>query len=375
MRRLACLGFVLLGLLVMLAGCPSDDSGSVGLFVSKKPKASGSGLGGAVSAAASASASPTSTPNSGTTVTSDINTSPTPAAVATLVPYTPPLPTPTPVGVAGVPISVPNGPKAVAFLSNTLSPWILRSADLVALDSNQSPTTPYSAGLSQPTLIAADGYRDLWVVSAGSRRLDHLTAGFSGMSSVASFSTAANPVALAVDGTEAWVAHGAGTLIRITKSSGAVSTFAPVPGATAIALDSIDAWVTGANNLYQINRSTGALVATYPVGNTPIAVVVDANGAVWVANQGDGTLSHLPAGGSVATSISLSAVPSTLVATAAHVWVASAASRQATYLSLQGAVGATTPLPLAPVGSAVDAYGRVWFADPNSSTLIYVQGP
>lgn len=353
-------------------GCAEEDPLVTGhTKTTKATPTPGTGTG--TGTEATPSPSPTPTANTSTTVDSEIDTNSTPAPVETLPPNTQPTPAPTPLGAVSEAIVVTGDPKGLAFLSNTVSPWILRSTDVVQMDGNGQLGTPYSTGLSQPSLVAADGAEDLWVVSPGANKIDRLSLGFDGASTAATYTIGANANGLAVDSSEVWISHGGGTLTRITKSSGAIATYT-VNGASAIALDSTYAWVAGgANALYRVTRNNGT-VSPYTVGSEPIAVAIDGNGTVWTANKAGQSLSKLASGASSPTMVSLSGAPSCLVIDANRVWVG-LANQKASYLGLaQAAVDGTVNLPLTPAAAAIDAYGRVWFSDPQSDSVVHVWG-
>lgn len=374
----------LLGLSLLL-GCSPEDPVGIGAKPTGStgtPGTSASGDVGSDSKSPDPTTAPTASPTPAltptpsptpTTLTGGTDTEDDGGAVPTVSP--PPQPTPgaTPLGTGGPALFVSGGVKAIAIPSNATQPWIARAGDLSQLDTTAQILRTYSAGLSQPGPLTAQG-ADLWVADGTTlHRLVPDAFASGGLSSAGSHAIAANANGLAVDASEAWVTHSGGTLTRITRSSGASQTFA-VTTPLAIALDGTHAWVTGSpDKLYKVNRASGVSTA-YTVGADPVAVAVDGSGTVWTANKTGQSLSRLTSGASTATTIALGGKPTALMVDADRLWVAQSAPNRAAWYGLDGAFQGSSNLPLSPQALAFDATGRIWFADTIGNSVTTVWG-
>jgi hypothetical protein len=99
------------------------------------------------------------------------------------------------------------------------------------------------------------------------------------------FTVGQNPVALAFDSVNVWVANNAdGTVTKLRDSDGAnLGTFAAGSTPSAIAFDGANIWVTNnsANTVTLLRASDGAGVATYNTAASPLGMVFDGN-HMWV---------------------------------------------------------------------------------------------
>jgi streptogramin lyase len=100
---------------------------------------------------------------------------------------------------------------------------------------------------------------------------------------------------VAVGGGSAWVVSGSGDVTRIDLDSlGATAAPARVRGAVGIAAGEGGVWVTSLDrSVTRIDPATGEIVGdAMQVGDEPASVTVG-EGAVWVANGGDGTVTRI----------------------------------------------------------------------------------
>lgn len=269
-------------------------------------------------------------------------------------------PTPTPLGAAGQQIYISGQPKGLALLANTVSPYIVRQADVIEIDKYGAIKKTLGSPISQPIAAAADGNSTLWVLSGNPAHVDRFALAMGVMSFAASFAVPASPVAIASKGGEAWIAAASGTLLRIIQSSGATASFTGFGSPTAIALDTTNAWVTSSTGeLFCAKRSDGSKLNTFTTGTEPIAVTVDPGGTVWVANKGSASTTRLASGSITPANISLGKAPRTVVADARRVWFAFP-DGMAFYQPDGTKEGDVTGLTFGPDALASDAYGRVW---------------
>jgi YVTN family beta-propeller protein len=145
---------------------------------------------------------------------------------------------------------------------------------------------------------------------------------------------------------------------RVTRAATALAT------ATALALV---AWVgvrgsdRAAPTVNPPPGSLGRVAATIPVGASPVDVVVS-QGAVWVANAGQGTVSRIdPATNSVTQTIRVGRGPIRLVAGFGSIWVAN--NTEQTISRIDARTGerlATIPTPTQPANQFAVGAGSVW---------------
>lgn len=369
------------------AGCTSDDGTSV--VIANRQGGTSGGVSGSVSSGATpapgATATPTPVPTATATATpppsnlsSRIDTSSTPAPVATNPPVSTATPAPIPLGqIVGFPVSLGANVTGMALFSNSTAPWFSTSAGLIQvyLGQRKPPIMTYLAGA---TALAADpDNSDLWIASPS--RLDRAslspqsaTLGVPA-SGFASASLTVAPVGLAVDGTEVWVANSDGSIAKLVKSTGTLTTLTPTGVTTprGIALDPTNAWIVGGTNtLYQVNRATLA-VTPFTVGNQPVPLAIDGNGALWTANQSGNSLSKV-SGGAV-SNFNVGGSPVAIATRNGRIWAA-LANNQIAWLNLDGSAPGTASLPLTPAGLAVDATGQVWVYGSTPGIVVTLQG-
>lgn len=340
-------------LLALVAGCAEEELTPTGKLTKKATPTPGitGGIGGATP-----TPSPTPPGNTGTDVHSQIDTNASVAAVPTLAPNTQPTPSPTPLGTAGLPFSVGGAPRGIAFLTNAVTPFVLRSSDVVGLDADMAIRTPYDASIDQPVALAADGAQYLWVLSHD--HVDRLRS-TSGELSLAVSVAIPSGTSLSAGSSEAWITTSDGKVRKIS-SSGTVSTFTGYPSLTESALDATYAWVSGAGStVYRIRRSDGASTSV-TVGGTPTALATAADGALWCVH---GTSATRVANDLSTTSVTLAGAGRAVAADAARVWFALPSGLA--YYSLGGQPQGDVDLTFAPDALAFDAYNRLWALSNN----------
>ena len=103
------------------------------------------------------------------------------------------------------------------------------------------------------------------------------------------FTVGSNPIAVAYDGANVWVANiNSKNVTKLRGSSGAVlGTFTVGTQPNALAFDGTNMWVAngGSNNVTKLLASTGATLGTFASSGTfPAGVAFDGTN-VWVANN------------------------------------------------------------------------------------------
>jgi YVTN family beta-propeller protein len=165
---------------------------------------------------------------------------------------------------------------------------------------------------------------------------------------------------------------------RITRAAAALAT------ATALA---VVAWVgvRGAERVGPVVNpppgSLGRVAATIPVGTGPVDVLVS-QGAVWVANAAQGTLSRVdPATNTVTTTIQVGRDPVRLAAGFGSIWVANNTEQTISRIDARtGQPLATIPTPTQPANQLAVGAGSVWAIagysllriDPTTNKAVFV---
>ena len=214
--------------------------------------------------------------------------------------------------------------------------------------------------------------------SAGLDRIGEDTAGVIDASSgriVAQYPVGHAPDALATGAGAVWSANGRdGTVSRIDRARGSVTTI-PVGGEpTALAFGGGSLWVTDgeAGRVDRVNVSTNSVVDRLPVGNAPRGVAVT-SGAVWVSSAVDGQVRRLDlARSGRSRTIDVAGGPAAIVAGAGAVWVASEEDGVVTKLDPRlGAPVKTIAVGNAPAALAI-GFGGVWVANRDDGTVTRV---
>jgi DNA-binding beta-propeller fold protein YncE len=213
-----------------------------------------------------------------------------------------------------------------------------------------------SVALQSPQAIATDAAGSLYIADFQGHRLYKVTAG-----TMHILLDGGSPVAVAVDGTTAYVARGvssANTVERLDASSGAVAGSFTGGGGTPLGMlvDGANLWMalgasTGSTgSVVKVEAATGAIVGLpgVPAGGWgPRALAKDATGNVYVTD-GLGSRIYKYTNG-VGTPVSI-------------------AGTGTAGLSGDGAAATAAALNQ-PVGIAVDAAGNIFFADKGNNRV------
>jgi len=130
---------------------------------------------------------------------------------------------------------------------------------------------------------------------------------------------------MAVGDQAVWVTTITEQLLRIEPATGAIAAETPLPEPT---IDPVagggSLWAiveVGSGELWQFDPDTGSPSRTVYPGKDPGGLALGP-GAVWVANQGDRTVSRIdPAAGKVVATVSVGQVPSAVAVGDGLVWV------------------------------------------------------
>jgi len=187
-----------------------------------------------------------------------------------------------------------------------------------------------------PVAISSDGIH-VWVASGTTGPLTELDASTGAVVQTVVVGAPDSDTGVSSDGTHVWVASG-NSLYELNASTGAVVQTINDPEDNAdgfldgVSSDGTHVWVTtvtgnsehpSVGTVTELDASTGAVVQTIAVGDTPKVVSSDGT-HVWVANYDSNTVTELDAStGSVVRTISVPSEPSAISSDGTHVWVTS----------------------------------------------------
>ncbi|HTD22831.1 MAG TPA: hypothetical protein VK738_09275 [Terriglobales bacterium] len=222
---------------------------------------------------------------------------------------------------------------------------------------------------SNPIAIAFDGV-NIWVANQVSNNVTKLRASDGALQG--SFFTGATPVGLAFDGANIWVANTGGNNVRkLRASDGAnLGTFSVGSAPRGVAFDGANIWVTnnGANTVTKLRASDGANQGTFAVGSGPQGIAFD-GANVWVVNFGSNNVTKLRASdGALQGTFSASAAYA-VVFDGANVWLPNLASNNVTKLrASDGSNLGTFSVGSLPQGVAFDGM-NIWVTNYSGNNV------
>ena len=142
---------------------------------------------------------------------------------------------------------------------------------------------------------------------------------------VTSFPVGFEPLGIAFDGANIWVAnYGSFSLSKLRASDGALLLTANVGlEVDQLAFDGTNIWATlyVSNQVAKVRASDGAILGMYPVGSYPWGVAFDGTN-IWVTNNAGNTISKLRVDtGAVVGTYPAGGGPTSLACDGANMWV------------------------------------------------------
>jgi DNA-binding beta-propeller fold protein YncE len=183
------------------------------------------------------------------------------------------------------------------------------------------------------------------------------------------FAVGTQPVAIAFDGTNMWVAnYGSNNVTKLSPSGATLGTFAVGDGPMGIAFDGTNMWVTnaGSNNVTKLSP-TGTPLGTFAVGDGPWGIAFDGTN-MWVANDGNGNVTKLSPTGTALGTFAVGEGPLGIAFDGTSMWVVNQDSETVTKLSTAGAALGTFAVGNLPWGIAFDGT-NMWVVNANSDTI------
>lgn len=164
----------------------------------------------------------------------------------------------------------PTGAQGAASVANNP----LRLATLGWAQANMAFPDITVGGL-QPIGMAFDG-TNMWVANSNNSSVTKINASTGVVQGT--YGVAANPNYLSFDGIYIWATLTPGYVVKLDPATGTVvSTYAVDPGPEGIVFDGANMWVAHQSTGYvtKLNASTGVIVGHYKVGNQPIGITFD----------------------------------------------------------------------------------------------------
>jgi DNA-binding beta-propeller fold protein YncE len=235
------------------------------------------------------------------------------------------------------------------------------------------PAGTYGVGV-EPVGIAFDG-TNMWVANFMDGTVSVLSP--SGMQIAGSpFQVGNGPYGIAFDGANMWITNFFDDSVSVlSAATGAQIAGSPFPVGTnpeGIAFDGANMWIVdnGGNDVTELSVATGANVGSSPYATVsgPSAIAFDGKN-MWVTNAGTGTIVELNATGTPVgnSNASVGTEPFSIALDGSgHVWIADYGSDNVTKVPL---VGGTPPFPSFPLPAGSAPHGiafdgtNLWTAD------------
>ena len=229
---------------------------------------------------------------------------------------------------------------------------------------------------SDPDAVSSDGTH-VWVANEGANTVTEINASTGSVVQTIPRGRRSRSPSPRTAPTSGWRTRTATRSPSSTPRPGAVvQTIAVGSGPDAISSDGTHVWVAnqGDNTVTELNASTGAVVQTISVGNAPLAISSDGT-HVWVANYADGTITELIAStGAVVQTIAGVSEPDAISSDGTHVWVANEGADTVTELNAStGSVVQTIAVGSLPAGVSSDGT-HVWVANEDANTVTELVG-
>ena len=190
-------------------------------------------------------------------------------------------------------------------------------------------------------------------------------------------STGSQPLGMAFDGTNVWIANYQGTtLTKLNAATGTLIANVTV-GSSPIGVAFDGTYIWSANNfdnkVSKVDPATGTVVGTYPVGTGPRSILFDGK-SIWVGNTGaTKSLTQLDPSDGHSSSTSLSISPSAMAFDGVNLWIANGTGNTVEVRSPAdpATIIATVTVGNGPAALACDG-PNIWVANSSSGSVTKV---
>lgn len=271
-------------------------------------------------------------------------------------------------------------PEAVRFVRNPGQAWLTVPSGVnrrrVRPNGNLSPTLGPFGSMTNVRGVAVDRLGGVWLASETGNDVTRLTA-----DGVLSFEWSLpvsdlGGIAAAPDGS-AWVTH-RGTLgvpgnsiYRLEIGQAPQGPFAVGLGPDGIAVGANgDVWVANSGDGTVSQLAAGSLVANHVVGGMPVALTPDVDGNIWVISRSDARLHRIdPITGPDLTTDLVGELSAIAFGFGDRLWITSESTSQLLRVNLSGAITGSFPTSTGPAGVAVDGSGAIWVTHAANSEV------
>ncbi len=228
---------------------------------------------------------------------------------------------------------------------------------------------------SNPLGVAFDG-ANIWVANYLSNTVTKLQASTGAVLGTYSVGVGPQPFGIAFDGANIWVTNfGGNTVTKLLASTGAPAPGSPFTVGTnpvGVAFDGTNIWVSNVstNDVTKLLASTGAVLGTFPTGASPRGVAFDGTN-IWVALASNSVAKLLASTGApvAGSPFVVGGNPDGVVFDGANIWVTNQATNDVTkLLASSGALLGTFPVGTLPHWLAFDG-ANIWVANQNSNDV------
>jgi YVTN family beta-propeller protein len=230
-------------------------------------------------------------------------------------------------------------------------------------------TGSVSTGIRPGSLAA--GFGSIWVANGDDRTLSRIAPETASLERT--YPLTATPTGLASGYGAIWIANGLlGTVSRLDPTVNGVTKTLDVTqrsSAGSAAVGEGFVWaVFGNSELGQIDPRRNASVATGIAGSSPAAIAVG-EGAVWVANSDDNTVSRmLPETATTVSTINVGRQPSGVAVADGIVWITDRGDNVVTRYDARSGSSTNISVGVGPIGIAVGE-DAVWVANSDDGTV------
>jgi YVTN family beta-propeller protein len=259
--------------------------------------------------------------------------------------------------------SVPVGVRPGAVAAGAGSIWVANIDDRTL--SRVDPSTgsvERTIPLNETPTGVAVGLGFVWVANGAAGSVSRVDPGSDQQLATRVVTDGAADGALAVGSGSVWAVFDTGLVARLDRASGRVrATGVAGTDPTAVAVGNGAVWVANAadNTVSKMLPATATAFATPTVGRHPAGIAIG-DGAVWVADEGDDTVTRIDLSSGAETTIPVGHGPTGIAVGDEAVWVANSKAGTVTKLDATGRIPPRAIFVGNRPTGVVAANGRVW---------------
>jgi streptogramin lyase len=280
-----------------------------------------------------------------------------------------------PDGTPQVADTIPVGRQPVGVTLAEGDLWVTNSSDATVTRVSPDGSDSEEIDVGQRPWGIGSALGSVWVVNSGETTVQRIDAS-SGQTD-ATLQVRDLPLFIAVDERRAFITHGDDDSVSELNASSAKEQRAPfgtgsAPRGIAIADGAIFVANSGDNTVSRIER--GTTQETFDVGADPRLVAADGDETVWVTNKGDGTVSRIDIASGKVMTTRVGSEPLGIAVGEGYVWVTNSGEDTVVRLDPDTGerVGDPIDVPGQPVGVTV-AEGSVWVTANDGNEVVRIE--